>query len=256
MVGDYRLLRLLDSLRTAVLDDGRIALGETSVILRTIRPFVLKGEPRACELEALLKEVRKDGVVTDEESYRIARLMDGLLSGRPRLADYVREIPDFPKPGVLFRDVTGILESGEGFNLALSEITEALEGVRFDLVAAPESRGFIFGAAIAARFGRAFVPVRKYGRLPREEICEEYDREDGKATLHMHADAVIRGERVVIVDDLLASGGTAAAMARMVERLGGKVTKMIFPVELEGYAARENALKGREVFSLVKYPGK
>ena len=126
MVGDYRLLKILDSLRTAVMDDGRVTLGETSVILRTIRPFVLKGEPRACELETLLKEVRKDGIVTDEESFRIARLMDGLLSGRPRLADYVREIPDFPKPGVLFRDVTGILESGEGFNLALSEIMEAL----------------------------------------------------------------------------------------------------------------------------------
>ena len=256
MVGDYRLLRVLDSLRTAVLDDGRVTLGETSVILRTIRPFVLKGEPRACELEALLRDVRKDGVVTDEESARIAHLMDGLLSGRPRLADFVRKIPDFPKPGVLFRDVTGILESGEGFNLALSEIAEALEGVRFDLVAAPESRGFIFGAAIAARYGKAFVPIRKPGKLPRETIAEDYDLEYGKATLHMHADAVIRGERAVVVDDLLATGGTAAAAARLVERLGGTVVKMIFPIELEGFQARANALKGYDVFSLVKYPGK
>ena len=256
MVGDYRLLKILDSLRTAVLDDGRVTLGETSVILRTIRPFVLKGEPRACELEALLKEVRKDGVVTDEESYRIARLMDGLLSGRPRLADFVREIPDFPKPGVLFRDVTGILESGEGFNLALSEITEALEGVRFDLVAAPESRGFIFGAAIAARFGKAFVPIRKPGKLPRKTISEDYDLEYGKATLHMHADAVIRGERAVVVDDLLATGGTAAAAAHLVERLGGTVVKMIFPIELEGFRARTTILKGYDVVSLVKFPGK
>ena len=256
MVGDYRLLKILDSLRTAVLDDGRVTLGETSVILRTIRPFVLKGEPRACELEALLKEVRKDGVVTDEESFRIARLMDELLSGRPRLVDYVREIPDFPKPGVLFRDVTGILESGEGFNLALSEITESLEGVRFDLVAAPESRGFIFGAAIAARYGKAFVPIRKPGKLPRETISEDYDLEYGKATLHMHADAVIRGERAVVVDDLLATGGTAAAVAHLIERLGGTVVKMIFPIELEGFAARANALKNYDVVSLVKYPGK
>ena len=256
MVGDYRLLRILDSLRTAVLDDGRVTLGETSVILRTIRPFVLKGEPRACELEALLREVRKDGVVTDEESMRIVRLLNDLLSGRPRLADFVREIPDFPKPGVLFRDVTGILESGEGFNLALSEITEALEGVRFDLVAAPESRGFIFGAAIAARFGKAFVPIRKPGKLPRETISEDYDLEYGKATLHMHADAVIRGERAVVVDDLLATGGTAAAAARLVEQLGGTVVKMIFPIELEGFQARANALKGYDVVSLVKYSGK
>ena len=256
MVGDYRLLRILDALRTAVLDDGRVTLGETSVILRTIRPFVLKGEPRACELEALLREVRKDGVVTDEESLRIVRLLNDLLSGRPRLADFVREIPDFPKPGVLFRDVTGILESGEGFNLALSEITEALEGVRFDLVAAPESRGFIFGAAIAARFGKAFVPIRKPGKLPRETISEDYDLEYGKATLHMHADAVIRGERAVVVDDLLATGGTAAAAARLVEHLGGTVVKMIFPIELEGFHARANALKDYDVVSLVKYPGK
>ena len=99
MVGDYRLLKILDSLRTAVMDDGRVTLGETSVILRTIRPFVQKGEPGACELDALLQRVRRDGIVTDEESFQIARLMDKLLAARPRLADYVREIPDFPKPG-------------------------------------------------------------------------------------------------------------------------------------------------------------
>ena len=256
MVGDYKLLRILDSLRTAVMDDGRVTLGETSVILRTIRPFVLKGEPGACKLEALLKEVRKDGVVTDDESNQIARLMDELLAGRPRLVDYIRVIPDFPKPGVLFRDVTGILESGEGFNLALSEIAEALEGIRFDLVAAPESRGFIFGAAVAARFGKAFVPIRKPGKLPRQTISEDYDLEYGKATLHMHADAVIRGEKAVIVDDLLATGGTAAAAARLVERLGGTVVKMIFPIELEGFDARNRHLKGYDVTSLVKYPGK
>ena len=245
MVGDYRLLKILDSLRTAVMYDGRVTLGETSVILRTIRPFVPKGEPGACELEALLQRVREDGVVTD-----------ALLSGRPRLADYVREIPDFPKPGVLFRDVTGILESGEGFNLALSEIAEALEGVSFDLVAAPESRGFIFGAAIAARFGKAFVPIRKPGKLPRRTISEDYDLEYGKATLHMHADAVIPGEKAVIVDDLLATGGTAAAAARLVERLGGTVVKMIFPIELEGFGARAGLLKGYDVATLLKYPGK
>ena len=136
MAGDYRLPKVLDSLREAVMRDGRVTLGETSVMLRTIRPFVLKGDPGACRLEALLKDVREDGVVTDDESRQIAQLMDELLSGRPRLSDYVREIPDFPKPGVLFRDVTGILESGEGFNLALSEISDALEGVSFDLVTA------------------------------------------------------------------------------------------------------------------------
>ena len=256
MAGDNRLLKMLDSLRDAVMRDGRITLAETSVMLRTIRPFVLKGDPGARRLEALLNEVREDGCVTDEESRQISRLMDELLAGRPRLADYVREIPDFPKPGVLFRDVTGILESGEGFNLALSEIVDALEGVRFDLVAAPESRGFIFGAAIAARFGKAFVPIRKPGKLPRKTISEDYDLEYGKATLHMHADAVIRGERAVVVDDLLATGGTARASARLVERLGGTVVKMIFPIELEGFGAREGLLRGYDVASLLRYPGK
>ena len=133
MVGDYKLLKILDSLRTAVMDDGRVTLGETSVILRTIRPFVLKGEPGACELDALLQRVRSDGVITDEESNQIAQLMDNLLSGRPRLADFVREIRDFPKPGVLFRDVTGILESGEGFNLVFTrkdDIDLMTSGVR------------------------------------------------------------------------------------------------------------------------------
>jgi len=256
MTGDYRLMRVLESLRTAVMDDGRVTLGETSVILRTIRPFVAKGEPHACELEAMLRSVRRDGIITDEESLKIARLMDAILSGRPRLADYVREIPDFPKPGVLFRDVTGVLESGEGFNLALAEIAEALEGIRFDLVAAPESRGFIFGAVIAARFGKAFVPIRKPGKLPRETICETYDLEYGQATLHMHADAVIRGERAVVVDDLLATGGTAAAAARLVERLGGTVVKMIFPIELAGFRAREGILKNYDITSMIKYEGK
>jgi len=173
-----------------------------------------------------------------------------------RLDDYVKAIADFPKPGVLFRDVTGILESPDGLQLALDKIVGILAETEFDLVAAPESRGFIFGAALADRFRKAFVPIRKPGKLPRETVHEDYDLEYGKATLHMHADAVKPGERVVIVDDLLATGGTAKAAARLVERLGGKVVKMIFPIELEGFGARDNLLKGYEVATLVRYPGK
>jgi len=168
----------------------------------------------------------------------------------------VKAIADFPKPGVLFRDVTGILESPDGLQLALDKIVGILAETEFDLVAAPESRGFIFGAALADRFRKAFVPIRKPGKLPRETVHEDYDLEYGKATLHMHADAVKPGERVVIVDDLLATGGTAKAAARLVERLGGKVVKMIFPIELEGFGARDNLLKGYEVATLVRYPGK
>ena len=172
------------------------------------------------------------------------------------LNNYLKAIPDFPKPGILFRDVTGILESPDGFQLALDMTVGILAAVEFDLVAAPESRGFIFGAAIADRFRTAFVPIRKPGKLPRETISESYDLEYGQATLHMHTDAVKPGQRVVIVDDLLATGGTAKAAARLVERLGGTVVKMIFPIELEGFRAREGLLKGYDVASLVKYPGK
>ncbi len=172
------------------------------------------------------------------------------------LESYVREIPGFPKPGILFRDVTGILDSPEGFQLALDISTGILAGCEFDLVAAPESRGFIFGAALADRFRTAFAPIRKPGKLPRETISERYALEYGEAELHMHVDAVKPGQRVVIVDDLLATGGTARAAARLVERLGGVVVKMIFPIELEGFAARSNALKGYPVESLVRYAGK
>ena len=172
------------------------------------------------------------------------------------LKSYIREIPDFPKPGVLFRDVTGILESGEGLTLALDQIEEALKNVDFDLVAAPESRGFIFGAAIAARYRKAFVPVRKPGKLPRATIKEEYALEYGTAELHIHSDAVKPGEKVVIIDDLLATGGTALAAARLVERLGGKVVKMIFPIELKGFGAREGILNAYDLVSLVQYEGK
>ena len=172
------------------------------------------------------------------------------------LGSYVKSIPDSPKPGVLFRDVTGILESADGLQLALDMAVGVLAAVEFDLVAAPESRGFIFGAALADRFRTAFVPIRKPGKLPRATISESYDLEYGQGTLHMHTDAVKPGQRVVIVDDLLATGGTAYAAAKLVERLGGTVVKMIFPIELEGFKAREGLLRGYEVASLVQYPGK
>lgn len=246
----------LRRLKLPVLNDGVVSLGETSLLLRAVRPYAQKGDARACELQDLLLQVRRDGIITPGESERVRRLLEKITVKSESLAEYVRTIPDFPKPGVQFRDVTGLLDTPRVFNLALDQIHEALEGFPFDLVAAPESRGFIFGAAIAARYGTAFVPVRKPGKLPRETISEEYDLEYGKATVHMHKDAVLPGERVIVVDDLLATGGTAAACARLVERLGGKVVKMIFPIELEGFQARANALKGYDVVSLVKYPGK
>ena len=250
------LAQSIKALRNPLLADGKIDFAETAVLLRALRPFVQNGEPDAISLERDLVRMREDGVITKEESDTVAARLMRLSDDGMSLASYVRAIPDFPKSGVLFRDVTSILENTTAFRLAVDEMERALANTPVDLVAAPESRGFIFGAAIAARYGKAFVPIRKPGKLPRETIAEDYDLEYGKATLHMHADAVIRGERAVVVDDLLATGGTAAAAARLVERLGGTVVKMIFPIELEGFQARANALKGYDVVSLVKYPGK
>ena len=250
------LAQSIKALRNPLLADGKIDFAETAVLLRALRPFVQNGEPDAISLERDLVRMREDGVITKEESDTVAARLMRLSDDGMSLASYVRAIPDFPKSGVLFRDVTSILENTTAFRLAVDEMERALANTPVDLVAAPESRGFIFGAALADRLRTAFVPIRKPGKLPRETISEEYDLEYGKATLHMHKDAIIPGERAVIVDDLLATGGTAAAAARLVKRLGGTVVKMIFPIELEGFQARANALKGYDVVSLVKYSGK
>lgn len=247
----------ISMVKDALLQDGKIDLSESAFLLRLVKPATLRGVPEAIALEKLLNEVREDGVITAEESTRIVGALERIAAISTRsLENYIRAIPDFPKPGVLFRDVTSLLDSAEGFKLAMDGLSKALDGVAFDVVVGLESRGFIFGAALADRLGKAFVPVRKPGKLPRETISESYALEYGTATIHMHKDALYPGERVVIVDDLLATGGTSAACIRLVERLGGKVVKLVFPIELEGFAARDNALKGHDVVSLVRYPGK
>ena len=250
------LAQSLNTIKKPLLADGKIDFAETAVLLRALRPFVQNGEPDAISLERDLVRMREDGVITKEESDLIVARLTRLTDDGMSLASYIRAIPDFPKPGILFRDVTSILENTTAFRLAIDEMEKVLADTSVDLVAAPESRGFIFGAALADRLRTAFVPIRKPGKLPRETISEEYVLEYGTATLHMHKDAIIQGERAVIVDDLLATGGTAAAAARLVERLGGTVAKMIFPIELEGFQARPNLLKGYSVASLVRFPGK
>ena len=172
------------------------------------------------------------------------------------LESYIRSIPDFPRPGIVFRDVTGILDSADGLRQAIDQLADRLEGVAFDAVVSMESRGFIFGMPLAYMLNKPFVPVRKRGKLPRETVCEEYDLEYGKDRLEMHKDALTPGVRVVVVDDLLATGGTAAACARLVERVGASVAKMLFVIELEGFAARAEKLSGYAVDALVRYPGK
>ena len=248
--------KVIADIRKVVETDGVIDLAETAGLLRISRPYAERGNAAAQQLMKLLDEVRADGVITAEESQRVLVMLERIVNGPLVLADYVKLVPDFPKPGVMFRDVTGILESVEGFRLAVDQMEKSLEGQPIDLVAAPESRGFIFGSALADRLGVVFVPIRKPGKLPRATISESYDLEYGKAELHIHDDAVIHDERVVIVDDLLATGGTAAAAARLVERLGGRVVKMVFLIELEGFEARTHALREYSVSSLVQYPGK
>lgn len=171
-----------------------------------------------------------------------------------KLEDYVISIPDFPKPGILFRDVTGVLASGEGFRLAVDEYCRRLEGVDFDLVLGMESRGFLFGAPVACRLGKGFVPVRKPGKLPRETIAESYDLEYGQATLEVHKDDIRPGKKIVIVDDLLATGGTAEAAAKLVERLGGTVVKMVFLIELVDLGGRTKLAK-YPVDGVIGFPG-
>lgn len=173
-----------------------------------------------------------------------------------RLADYIISIPDFPKPGILFRDITGLLDSEKAFRNTIQYLARELEGVIFDAIAAPESRGFIFGAALAYSLHKPFIPIRKPGKLPRETVSEDYELEYGINTLQVHKASVKRGAKIVLVDDLLATGGTATAAIRLLEQLGATVPEVLFPVELMGFDARNTALRGRRVYSLIQFPGK
>lgn len=172
-----------------------------------------------------------------------------------KVEDYVRSIPDFPEKGIIFRDVTSVIQSPEGLKLAIDGIQDCLKDVDYDVVVGPESRGFIFGVPVAYNSGKGFVPVRKKGKLPCETISAEYDLEYGSAIIEMHKDALTKGQKVVIVDDLIATGGTTEAIIKLVEQLGAEVVKIVFLMELEGLKGREK-LKGYNVDSVIKYPGK
>lgn len=171
------------------------------------------------------------------------------------LESYVRSIPDFPEPGIIFRDVTSVLQDKEGLKMSIDQMQNLLKDVDFDLVVGPESRGFIFGVPLAYNLNKAFIPIRKKGKLPCETISMEYDLEYGKATIEIHKDAIKPGQKVVIVDDLIATGGTIEAITKLIEMLGGEVVKIIFLIELKGLNGRSK-LEGYQVESVIQYEGK
>ncbi|MCI8505299.1 MAG: adenine phosphoribosyltransferase [Lachnospiraceae bacterium] len=172
-----------------------------------------------------------------------------------KIEEYVRSIPDFPEEGIIFRDVTSILQDADGLHLAIDLLQRTLDGVDFDVVVGPESRGFIFGVPIAYNLHKAFVPVRKKGKLPCETVEMEYELEYGSAVIEMHKDSIKPGQKVVIIDDLIATGGTIEAIVKLVESLGGEVVKISFVMELAGLKGREK-LAGYDVSSVICYEGK
>ena len=172
-----------------------------------------------------------------------------------KMEDYVRTIPDFPEPGIMFRDVTSVIQDPEGLKLAVDSMDNLLQGTDYDVIVGAESRGFIFGAPIAYKNGKGLALARKKGKLPCETIEESYELEYGSATVEMHKDAILPGQRVVVVDDLIATGGTIKSIINMVERLGGKVVKVVFLMELTGLEGRKK-LAGYDVASVIRYEGK
>ncbi len=172
-----------------------------------------------------------------------------------KMEDYVRSIPDFPEPGIIFRDVTSVLQDADGLQLAIDEMQKALEGVECDVIAGTESRGFIFGMPIAYNLHKPFILIRKKGKLPCETVEKTYDLEYGSATIEIHKDAIKPGQKVVLIDDLIATGGTIKAAAELIEDLGGEVVKIVFLMELAGLKGREKLSK-YNVSSVITYEGK
>ena len=172
-----------------------------------------------------------------------------------KIEEYVRSIPDFPEPGIIFRDVTSVLQDADGLQLAIDSMQDCREGEEFDVITGLESRGFIIGMPIAYNLHKPFVLDRKAGKLPCETVSRTYELEYGSATIEMHKDSIKPGDRVVLIDDLIATGGTIEASIKMIEALGGKVVKIVFLMELAGLKGRER-LKGYDVDSVIVYEGK
>ncbi|MBR2752621.1 MAG: adenine phosphoribosyltransferase [Lachnospiraceae bacterium] len=172
-----------------------------------------------------------------------------------KLEDYVISIPDFPEPGIIFRDITSIIGNADGLKLAVDELQAAVKDLDFDVIAGLEARGFIFGMPLAYNLHKPFIPIRKKGKLPRETVSETYDLEYGTATIEVHKEDILPGQKVLLVDDLLATGGTIRAGIKLVERLGAKVAGVLVILELAGLNGRA-VLEGYDVTSLISYEGK
>lgn len=168
------------------------------------------------------------------------------------LEDKIRSIKDFPKEGIIFRDITTLLKDGDALYESIDQIEKSVEDLKFDIIIGPESRGFIFGVPLAYKMRKEFVPVRKAGKLPHKVVSQSYELEYGTATIEIHEDAILPGQRVLIVDDLLATGGTAKAIVKLIEKMGGEVAGFSFLIELNGLGGREN-LKDYEVRSILKF---
>ena len=172
-----------------------------------------------------------------------------------KLEEYVVSIPDFPEPGIIFRDVTSVLEDADGFQLSIDTMLDMIKDLEFDAVVGAESRGFIFGAPIAYKLHKPFHLIRKKGKLPCETVEQSYDLEYGSATIEMHKDSIKPGQRVLVVDDLIATGGTTEAMIKLVESLGGEVVDVVVLIELAGLKGREK-IKNYRLDAAITYEGK
>lgn len=168
------------------------------------------------------------------------------------LSSYIRVIEDFPKPGISFKDITTLLKDGQAYKAAIDALVDKVRELKADVIVGPEARGFLLGAPVAYALGIGFVPVRKPGKLPGETVSETYELEYGTDTLEVHADAILPGQRVAIVDDLLATGGTTSATVRLIEKTGAKVVGISFLIELSFLEGRKK-LENYDVFSLIKY---
>jgi adenine phosphoribosyltransferase len=164
----------------------------------------------------------------------------------------IRNVPDFPKPGILFRDITTLLKDKDAFAYVVDQLYNRYRDMKIDKVVSVESRGFIFGSVLAYKLNAGFVPIRKPGKLPAEVVREEYQLEYGRDAMEVHKDAITKGDKILVHDDLLATGGTVDAACRLVERLGGEIIGLCFLIELSSLGGR-NRLKGRDIFSIISY---